>query len=163
MDNVNDETKKVKIPCSSEEVYREINRLRRIIKPKSEKIKKDNDKKLRKPIFKRSKKAQHAYEEQQENLILLAYMNDAVRDTYYSITGFRYYAEKLHIYVTSVMPDEESKEDIFVCAYNSGIYFIYPIDLWSSVAGFSISFPFSVKREPWQGQSQLFSEGFHSN
>lgn len=122
MSNVNDETNKVKIPCDSEGVYREINRLRRMIKPEAEKVKKDNSKKPKKSIFKRSKKAQLAYEEQQENLILLAYMNDAVEDTYYSIAGFRYYAEKLHIYVASVMPAEESKEDIFICAYNSSIY-----------------------------------------
>ncbi len=29
------------------------------------------------------------------------------------------------------------------------------------VAGLSISFPFSVKREPWHGQSQVCSIGFH--
>ena len=31
----------------------------------------------------------------------------------------------------------------------------------SSVAGFSINLPSSLKRDPWQGQSQVCSVGFH--
>ena len=33
----------------------------------------------------------------------------------------------------------------------------------SSVAGLSIREPFSVKREPWQGQSHVCSDAFHFN
>ena len=39
----------------------------------------------------------------------------------------------------------------------TGLFIFYLIELLSSVAGLLISLPVSVKREPWQGQSQLCS------
>lgn len=120
MDKVNDENKKERIPCESEMVYKAINNMKRNIKNKTEK----NSSKKIKSIFKSRKKAELEYENERRKRVYLSYMNDAVNDSYYSITGYRYYVEKLCDYVETTMPSKEDPEEIFISVYNSNISYM---------------------------------------
>lgn len=122
MNKTKPEKTKERIPCESEGIYTSINKVKRSLKGK--KSEKNAVVRKIKPNLKIGKKNGRKYEAERIKMVYLSYTNDAINDCYYSITGYRYYVEKLCDYVERLMATEDEIKEVFISVFNSNITYM---------------------------------------